>query len=221
VTISGTQVALDGTPKSITCLSYEGAHEIADCGAIAGWVRDARQPQVPINVDVYDGATQLTTVTADRTRQDLAAAGNDDGRHGFVYPVPTSLKDGKPHAIRVTISGTQVDLDGTPKSITCLGYEGVHETADCNAVVGWAWNTTQPNASIDVEIYDNDLLLGHVSADQFRQDLADGGKGNGAHAFAYTLPSGVKDGRPHTISVKTSEGDTHLVDTPKVIQCQK
>jgi hypothetical protein len=188
---------------------------------------------VRVNVDIYDGDTLLATVAADQFRQDLATAGKGDGRHGFVYTVPTSLKDGRPHAIRLTISGTQVDLEegahlpNTSKSITCLRHEGApkwegfHDVADCNAIAGWAWDGSQPNTSIDVDIYDNDVLLGRVAADQFRQDLADAGKGNGAHAFSYTPPAGVKDGRPHTIVVKTSEGHVHLTDTPKLVQCQK
>ncbi len=213
--------------------SDEGFFDTADCQVIAGWARDTRRPQVPATVDIFDGEMLLATVAADQFRRDLADAGYGDGRHGFTYAVPASLKDGKPHAIRVTVAGTQVELEERaqlprrPKTITCLSsevarnYEGLIEATDCNAIAGWAWDRSRPNQPINVDVYDDDVLLGRVSADQFRQDLADAGKGDGAHAFVYTPPTGVKDGRPHSISVKISEGDMRLSDTPKLMQCQR
>lgn len=98
---------------------YEGFHDITNCGSILGWVRNVKQPSTPVQVDLYDGDTLLATVTADQPRPDLAAAGKGSGKFGFVYTVPEKLKDGKPHTIRMTISGTQLHLTHTPKVLTC------------------------------------------------------------------------------------------------------
>lgn len=98
---------------------YEGFHDITNCGAILGWVRNLKQPETPVKVDLYDGDALLTTVTADQPRADLAKAGKGSGNFGFMYPVPQQLKDGKPHTIRMTISGTQLHLTHTHMVLTC------------------------------------------------------------------------------------------------------
>lgn len=98
---------------------YEGFHDITNCNGILGWVRNLKQPNTPVKVDLYDGDTLMATVTADQPRADLLAAGKGSGKFGFVYSVPERLKDGKPHTIRMTISGTQLHLTHTPKVLTC------------------------------------------------------------------------------------------------------
>jgi hypothetical protein len=98
---------------------YEGYHDIADCRIVGGWVRDKTQPDVRLNVNIYADSTLLAIVTADKFRQDLADAGKGDGRHGFHYEVPLSLRDGKPHSILVKVSGSDFNLTSTPKVITC------------------------------------------------------------------------------------------------------
>lgn len=98
---------------------YEGFHDVTNCDGIMGWAWDKNQPDQPIQVDIYDGDTQLATVTAGDFRQDLLNAGIGNGRHGFTYPVPPRLKDGKPHVIRMKYAGTAIELANTPKEIHC------------------------------------------------------------------------------------------------------
>jgi hypothetical protein len=98
---------------------YEGFHDITNCVAILGWVRNSKKPNTPVKVDIYDNNTLLTTVTADQLRSDLVSAAKGHGKYGFFYPTPNSLKDGRPHTIRMTISGTQLHLTNTLKVLTC------------------------------------------------------------------------------------------------------
>jgi hypothetical protein len=98
---------------------YEGYHDITNCNGIMGWAWDKNRPDDPVNVDIYDGDTLLTTLTASDFRQDLVNAGIGNGHHGFTYPVPPGLKDGKPHSIRMKIAGTDIDLYNTPREIIC------------------------------------------------------------------------------------------------------
>jgi hypothetical protein len=99
--------------------AIEGVHDIADCTSIIGWVWDKGQPNAVVSVDIYDGTTLLATVPANVPRPDLLNAGKGNGAHGFSYAVPPRLKDGKPHSIRVKVSGTNNDLNNTPKDLTC------------------------------------------------------------------------------------------------------
>src|SRR5262245_6397114 len=83
-----------------------GTLDQATGDVISGWAADRNRPDTPIQVDIFDGDKKLETVLADQFRDDLlrdeqakALVGN--GKHGFTYPTPPSLKDGKPHTIRV------------------------------------------------------------------------------------------------------------------------
>lgn len=99
--------------------TYSGKHDSASCAQITGWAWDSTQPTTPITVDIYDGSSKLTTLTADVFRQSLLDAGKGDGKHAFTFPTPASLRDGVAHSITIMIGGTQQKLTSSPKSITC------------------------------------------------------------------------------------------------------
>jgi hypothetical protein len=108
-----------GEPASAPGASpvYEGVHDPGDGRTIRGWAWDSSRPDSPLEVAIVDGDRPLATVTADRFRPDLLRAGKGNGRHGFIYPIPAELKDGRKHLVVVRIAGTNVDLKGTPRSI--------------------------------------------------------------------------------------------------------
>lgn len=119
-----------------------------------------------------------------------------------------------------------VNSDGVPskaKIIQVKQDDGYLDVADCSAIIGWAWDRTAPNAAILVDIYDgNTLIAGGVLANQFRQDLLNAGKGNGSHGFSIATPASLKDGKPHSISVKFTSGSNagnHLSSAPRPIVC--
>jgi WD40 repeat protein len=98
--------------------AYEG--EVAsDCNRIQGWAWDSKQSDGVVVVDIYDGGTLLATVPANNFRQDLFNAGKGNGYHGFSLAVPASLKNGAPHTLSVKVSGTNVELTGSPQALTC------------------------------------------------------------------------------------------------------
>lgn len=99
--------------------AYEGAHEQATCETISGWVWDRSRPTATVEVEIYDGEERIATVAADRYRADLASAGKGTGYHGFEFAPPPRLRDGQLHLVRVRVAGTNFDLDGTVKKLTC------------------------------------------------------------------------------------------------------
>ena len=223
----GTATDLSMSPRTISCSgvapSYQGFHDGAGCNTISGWAWNQNDPNSPINVDLYDGSTFLATVPAIQYRPDLVAAGIGNGFHGFSLTVPSSLKNGVAHSIRVRFPGTTTDLQRTPRSITCGGaapsYEGVFEAAGCSTMSGWAWDRNDPNSPINVAIFDGSQLIATVLAIQFRQSLVDQGKGNGFHVFIYNTPASLKNGQPHSISVRFSGSATGLTSSPRSITC--
>jgi hypothetical protein len=100
-----------------TRAKYVGFHDRTNSKETYGWAWDATQPAAAISIDIYDGDNLLATVKADVFRKDLKKKGNG-GKHGFRYPTPASLKDGKPHSVRVRFAGTKLDLINTPKLVT-------------------------------------------------------------------------------------------------------
>lgn len=228
VTIGGTNISLGGTPRTINCPgpAFDGFHDFANCNVIAGWAWDAKQPNTPLNVDVYIDNDSFRSILApaNQFRQDLLNAGKGNGVHAFSFPTPSFLKDGHPHSIRVRFEGTLIDLGITPKSITCSNnlppaFEGFHDGADCNSIFGWVWDSNSPNTTISVDIYSDNVLIATNPADQFRQDLLNAGKGNGDHAFSLATPASLKDGHTHTISVGIHKTDIPLGNTFRMINC--
>ena len=51
-------------------------------------------------------------------------------------------------------------------------YEGYLDLADCDKVMGWAWDLTRPDDRINVDISADNILLARVTADEHRRDLA-------------------------------------------------
>lgn len=95
------------------------------------------------------------------------------------------------------------------------GLEGFLENVTCDELRGWAWDPSQPDRPLSVEIYDGERLLKTVTADQFRQDLVDSHKGNGRHLFIERPPAELKDGKPHTIRAVVSGSGYALRPLPE------
>lgn len=82
-------------------------------------------------------------------------------------------------------------------------YQGNFERIDCQSVAGWAWDASQPNTpvSVDIYAYDRAQTMATFRANQFRPDLLSAGIGNGQHGFSFSLPASLRDGRPHWIQI--------------------
>jgi hypothetical protein len=78
-------------------------------------------------------------------------------------------------------------------------YAGAVESATCAAVTGWAWDSTQPNSPLNVDLYDSTTPIATVTANVYRADLYAAGYGNGYHGFSFTVPPNLKDGNTHYI----------------------
>ena len=220
-------VGLGGTVDRLTGTGLpsidQGFHDSVGCGNIVGWAWDANRPNGVLNVDVYDGQTLLGTTPANLFREDLVNAGVGNGFHGFSFTVPPSVRNGQQHQIRVRFAGTGVDLQRSPRSLTCGGgavlFQGFHDGAGCNTISGWDWDANDPNSPINVDIYDGANLIATVPSQQFRPDLVSSGIGNGFHGFSFTVPPSLKDGQPHSIRVRFPGTAQDLSSTPRTIQC--
>jgi hypothetical protein len=109
---------LEALPIAKKVLAGQGSLDVAQCDFVGGWAWDAGQPDVTVEVQIYDGQALLGSVAARRFRPDLLKAHVGSGRHGFLFTPPSNLKDGAPHLISVRISGVKTDL-GSPHEVLC------------------------------------------------------------------------------------------------------
>lgn len=98
-------------------------------------------------------------------------------------------------------------------------YQGSHDVANCVQIDGWAWDTSQPNTPISVDIYVDGYRHATVRANIASYNLVRAGIGNGSHWFSYSLPASLQDGRTHVITVKYNGTELPLNNTFKSIRC--
>ncbi|GAB3906111.1 hypothetical protein GCM10028803_37970 [Larkinella knui] len=127
-------------------------------------------------------------------------------REGMVWPVTLAVNDleyiyswlDKRMAYLDQYFGTLLD-ENSP--LTTVGnFEGFMGNADCNTISGWVWDANQPRAAISFEILNGQTPVASGLANVYRDDLKD--KGNGMHGFSIAFPESLKDGKPHTLSVR-------------------
>ena len=108
--------------------------------------------------------------------------------------------------------------DNLNDPIPALG--GYVDQVHCDAVTGWAWNKVQPNSTVEIDIYDGENRLVTIPASDLRDDLVKADLGNGRHAFTYSVPPSLRDGKAHTIHVRVSSGGPELRLSPQTLNCK-
>src|SRR5208283_391994 len=74
-------------------------------------------------------------------------------------------------------------------------------------VEGWAWDKKTPDLALLVSILRDGIPIGTIVAEDYREDLAAAGIGNGKHAFRFSLPGG---GPPDCVRVTAGEAGVEL-----------
>lgn len=76
-----------------------------------------------------------------------------------------------------------------PSDLGAPNVSGFVESLTIYQIRGWAWNENAPDRTLTVCARYNGLLVAEAVASLFREDLAAGGIGNGAHSFIMNFPS--------------------------------
>jgi hypothetical protein len=109
------------TPRVVNGSKEDGNHDLPPENLVskltAGWAWDPSRPDTPISVDIYDGDKLIRTILADKFSEPLVRAGIGNGKHVFLFTYPPEMHDGKEHTIRVRISGSNIDLRQTPRTV--------------------------------------------------------------------------------------------------------
>ncbi|WP_229311795.1 putative Ig domain-containing protein [Larkinella rosea] len=125
----GSCVSPSGTASVVisagsTAGNFDGFVYGIDCETFRGWAWDRDKVNTVITVDILDGANVIATIPAGDFRQDLLNAGKGNGKHAFSFPIPASLKDGRPHQLTARVAGSNFQLKNPPKALTCQGSGG-------------------------------------------------------------------------------------------------
>ncbi len=105
--------------------------------ALTGWAWDIEQPTSRVAVDIYVDDVFVARTACDVSRADLTSAGLPDGRHGFAYRLPPSVR-ATGGEVRVFAARSGLELPGGPVAVGGPGPEFSATEADRLAVRAWA-----------------------------------------------------------------------------------
>ncbi len=206
--VSGSDTPLPGAPVIIDDKSrFTAAIDGVDAGCLVGWVRDAADASKSVRIEVLiDGATRV------KGRADGA---HELGGHGrFRLPLPRSLLDGRTHTFQLTIPEFERQLgvwsfvaprprpqpakqaiETSKASVPAKSApEGYVEHLTCTEGRGWAWNARRPKERLTVVAVAEGRIVGRAVCDQFRKDLLEWGKGDGAYGFTIKFDPQLQSG---------------------------
>jgi glycosyltransferase involved in cell wall biosynthesis len=83
------------------------------------------------------------------------------------------------------------------------------------SVAGWA---ADGSGKVQLVVTDNGVVIGQVSAENFRADLAAAGIGTGCHGFDLTIPGGLSPFVRHVIEIRRSADGAILDNSPWVLE---
>jgi hypothetical protein len=96
------------------------------------------------------------------------------------------------------------------------------DVADCSGISGWAWDSGQPSARLEINLYDGSVQgspLGTVTASNYRMDLQQAGIGDGGYGFYTETPASLKDGRTHAIVAAVAGSNTPIQTGINTLSC--
>jgi hypothetical protein len=126
------------------------------------------------------------------------------------------------HKRRIRFDGTQMsvrpdyaEVTFSPQStLSVTGdprYTGHIDHINPDLILGWAADRHRPGASINVNVYDGEALLGSVTADELRPDVGAHLGDNGLHGFRIPIPLSLLDGALYNIDFKFDANESTLL----------
>lgn len=208
-------VAFELAWKSLTKQRLESLVPIHVVDAEGKILGQADYRQRPEHAEIREGAIWIDAVTLPhQSFQGATALGVmiiEQG--GETLPVDRGPRDWGGNRLVVPLPA------GLP--LKPVAFQGSLDIVSCERVIGWAADKDQPNAAIEVEIYDGEKLVMRATANEARPDLMSAGFGDGKHGFSLPTPAQFKDGLPHKLSVRIAETLFELRNSPAAITCPK
>ena len=215
---------IGGSPKMLTGCgpAYVGYVDSASCSGISGWIADTDRLAVPLVLALWDGATQIASITANRQRGDVGAVLGDSGFHGFQFPLPDGYANGASHSLQIRYEASSTQVPGSPVTLTCGSvprYAGYVDSASCSGISGWAADRVRPNVPLTVTLWDGSTQIGSTTANGSRGDVGALLGDNGLHGFTLAIPIGTASLISQTLQVRYETSATQVPGSPVTLNC--
>ncbi len=132
------------------------------------------------------------------------------GDGGVALPSPVMLANAAA-PLGAGAGGSEAELAGAPIEGRLRGNL---DYADWSGIKGWAWDPTEPEKPIALELLDGDNLLATVLASEYRADLLDAGIGDGRHGFTIGFSETLLPLARHTLHLRPVGARTELPSFP-------
>jgi len=132
------------------------------------------------------------------------------GEGGVALPSPVMLANAAA-PLGAGAGGSEAELAGAPIEGRLRGNL---DYADWSGIKGWAWDPTEPEKPIALELLDGDNLLATVLASEYRADLLDAGIGDGRHGLTIGFSETLLPLARHTLHLRPVGAKTELPSFP-------
>src|SRR5579884_505418 len=182
-----------------------------------GWAVDYGAPDQPVEVEIVEGETVLGRGLASQFREDLQQAGIGSGAVAFAIELQPHIGERSRPELAARLADSDIVI-APPKTVEIKRFSGHVDGIEGRVVLGWAFDAARLGTPVSVEIIVDDEFVAHVTADQFRRDLAELGFGNAYFGFEWVLPSRFVDGQPHVVRARIANSATDLDgEVPEVL----
>ena len=96
-----------------------------------------------------------------------------------------------------------------------LGYA---DRIDWHGAAGWAFDPDHPDTAVELEIVDNDAVIGRITADRLREGLAQAGIGDGRHSFDVRFDPPLSHEIRHVVRVRRAGTGVELKQSRVVLE---
>ncbi|WP_229312248.1 putative Ig domain-containing protein [Larkinella punicea] len=224
--VAGSSFMLKNPPKALTC---QGSGEPINLPPVAptttplsATIGTAFSVTLPVFTDPENQSltyslsglpSGLSFTVSNRQISGTAATGA-----AGTYTLTYAASDGT-NATPTSVVLTVVAGSTTPPPVVTGNFEGYLSVVNCQEIRGWVWDRNKPNTPMLVEFFADGISIGTIEAKNYRQDLKDAQKGNGAHGYAFATPAQVKDNVNHQISAKVQNSTYVLKGSPINLTC--
>ncbi|GAB3927807.1 hypothetical protein GCM10028804_33530 [Larkinella terrae] len=221
--VQGTDYVLKGSPLKLTCPAsttvvnqppvapttgpLSATVGVALTTTLSAFTDPESQP-LTYSLSGLPGGLQFTAAT--RT---LSGSPTTEGTFLLSYSASDGQKTTSVGLTLVVAPGSS-----TPPVVTG-NFEGFLDKVECGSIRGWVWDRGKPNTPLTVQFFADGVAIGTTEANIYRDDLKNAGKGNGAHAYSFTTPVGLKDNVRRLISAKVLSSSYTLKESGKALQC--
>jgi MoaA/NifB/PqqE/SkfB family radical SAM enzyme len=165
----------------------QGYVDAISASNIAGWIRDAQDPDLRVNFEIAIGDMVIASGCADGFTPSLKATAIDDGKHGFNVTLAQPLTAQEREHLIVRDANTKIDLERAPK------FQGFVNELSTRRIAGWVRNRFDPEQRVNIDIVlataAGNEILWQGEANKFNSELIeDGFTGDARYGFCFEFP---------------------------------